>query len=235
MLERFLGNFGKEKEVFNGPKIRFHHLSDWAVLVDYYHSRFSKSLWNCDPSELKSALTGIKRKSERLSGGLVEAYNWFAETRVPLEKELYKQKQLKYLRDVVGVSDQSHKKVVKSWSQSQLDIIGSIAKDKNTKILISDQKDGICDSCAIGSHCKDTIFTGSFFDRDDAYQLVVLDLLKHDFWKKRGGFEVLDNNYVILSGQILFDKKFLSVVEKNVSIRFPYLFKDKEIVYGDLT
>lgn len=230
MLERISPDFTPEKEIFTGPNIRFHHLVYWAGVVDLYHQKFDKDLWDLNSSELKNVKYSLGKRIEKTTDDFVTSFNKYKDINDTMHESHHVQTKLRYLTDVLGSNEQSHELVAKKWSDSQLGLVTEIAKNKDVQILLSFQKDGICNSCATGQHCNINIFDVLRLDRDTAYQTVLLDMLGGTkYWIDKGSYTILKNNDVVVSGELLFDRQFLSVVENNVIIRFPRTLKGREL------
>lgn len=225
MLER-TSFFPKEKEpVFDGLNIRLHHLVHWSNLVDLYHKRFTKNLWDLSPDELQNAKYRLGKRVEKMTNFFVDKLHIYQDIKDNMHESDFVQNRLRYLNDILGSSQEKNNFVAKNWLTSQVNIVLEIAKNKNVEILLSHDKDGICNSCAVGKHCN-TLFPV----RDIAYKKILLNMLNESsYWKDKGKYEILKNKDIIVSGQLLFDKQFLSVVENNMLVRYPLLIKTREL------
>ena len=230
MLERIFGNFNPEKEVFAGPNIRFHHLVYWVGIVDLYHKKFDKDLWDLNSNELKNVRYRLGKRIGKTTNDFVTSFNKYKEMNDTMHESHQVQTRLRYLTDVLGSSKQTHELVAKKWSDSQLGLVAEVAKNKDVHILLSFQKDVICDSCAEGLHCNLNLYDVLGLGRDTAYQKVLLRMLGGtSYWVGKGEYTILKNNDIVISGELLFDRQFLSVVENNAILRFPRALKGREL------
>lgn len=232
MLERFIRRTENEKQPTNGTNIRFHHLTHWCDLVVFYHEKFPKDIWEYDGKDLEIIKYSIHRFLERGIESYIGIQHFLQKSNITDER-MQALADLKNLNDVLGSTDISRNEVKKRWSESGTKLAMQIAKNKDMRIIINEQKDNLCNSCAVGKHCGTNIFKKFLFDRDSAYQEVLAGLVENNNsnWAGSGRLTLLADDNISLTGSLLFDKKFLSQVEETTLNRFPKNFKNREFRY----
>lgn len=228
MLERISVDFTPEKEAFSGSNIRFHHLVFWSDIVNLYHKRFDNPPWNLGDDELKKVRYRVGKQIAQTTDYFVERFKKYQDINDTMHESMDVQTRLRYLTDVLGRREETQKLVAQKWLDSELNLVMKIAENKDIEILLSRKEDGICNSCAVGRHCNVGTFEYLGFGGDSMYQKILLDILSDtDYWNDKGNFEILKNNDRVISGELLFDKQFLSVVENNLAIKYPHFIKSR--------
>lgn len=189
------------------PTIRFHHLRLWGEFVEKYSEALGDMYpWNLSGESRQKAGMFISDYAYAHTDAEVSVRDHYEE----LTLNKIGQKDLKYIYDLIGSTQADFDRVLEKRIEVFAEIFNRVSGNKNSLIILNTEPDGICDSCAVGLHCRRTFFQEIVrSDKDFSYMHVLQTLMEQGFGK--GPNEVIGKrgrDIMFINGETLFNPEF---------------------------
>jgi hypothetical protein len=217
VLEKLNSFLMGERRYQDLPVIRLHHL--WPV--EDFSLRYLKEFNGIKPWELKEdMLPRVKEfllKDDQDFGNEMAREIFRLECAYQADPQPDFLKQLDYLHDVFGDSEEEHNLVAQKRNEAFLKIFEIARKNRHARIYLTGTRDDFCRACIVGNHCVDpAIRFRGLRKKDKGYEDAVLEIGRKNLNNYAGSGKIgRDKIGTFIEAELLFDKRFYILLKGN--------------------
>jgi hypothetical protein len=118
-----------------------------------------------------------------------------------------------YACDLIGFDNSVYNMVLSGRIDYFRSVIKASMRGKNFTILLTDDPDGYCKSCAIGEHCTETLTENE--NRNFIYKKAMMELMENNVGRglvKREMLGTNENGQLFITAELLFNPMFHNIV-----------------------